>query len=365
MPEETVYEVARRTGISKRDFLRFCLLTTANLGLQSGMFPRVVKALETKPRPPVYWLNFAACTCCTESLIKSSHPLISNAILSMISLDYMETIQVAAGQQAEEVVWNGMKKNYGNYVLLVEGSVPFKDGGVYCTIAGNTALEHLRRAAEGARLIIAVGACASFGCVTTAYPNPTGCKPIYQIIDSKPVVNVPGCPPIADVISGTLVYLVTFDRIPELDGLQRPKVFYGTLIHDKCYRRSFFDASMYVENFDDDAARKGWCLYKVGCRGPVTYNACPVVKWNNVSWPVQSGHPCFGCSEPNYWDNGMIYEHVGGVPLPGLSNVDKIGAGLAIGTAIATGTHLVASSIKKAKHKEQPSKPNDQQTKED
>jgi hydrogenase small subunit len=74
--QETFYEAVKRSGISRRDFLRFCLLTTAYLGLESTMFPKIVRALESKPRPPIYWLNFAACTCCTESLIRSSHPLI-------------------------------------------------------------------------------------------------------------------------------------------------------------------------------------------------------------------------------------------------------------------------------------------------
>jgi hydrogenase small subunit len=232
--------------------------------------------METKPRPRIYWLNFAACTCCTESLIKSSHPLIADAILGIISLDYMETIQAAAGHQAEEIVWNGIKENAGKYVLAVEGSVPTKDGGVYCTVGGMTALDYLHKAAANAKALIAVGSCSSFGCVTTAHPNPTGCKPIYRLITDKPVVNLPGCPPIADVLAGTIVHLVTFDRLPTLDALHRPKVFYGQRIHDQCYRRAFFDAGMFVEKFDDEGARKGWCLYKVGCKGPATFSPCPI-----------------------------------------------------------------------------------------
>lgn len=355
MVQETVYDVARRSGLTKRDFLRFCLLTTAGLGLETTMLPKVVRALETKPRLPIYWLNFAACTCCTESLIKSSHPLISEAILGMVSLDFMETIQVAAGHQAEEILWDGIKENYGNYVLAVEGSVPTKDGGVYCTVGGMTALEQLKKAAEGAKAVISVGACASFGCVTTAHPNPTGCKPISEIISGKPVVNLPGCPPIPDVIAGTLVHLVTFDSLPALDNMRRPKVFYGQRIHDKCYRRAFYDAGMFVEKFDDEAAKKGWCLYKMGCRGPTTYNACAIVKWNDgVSFPIQSGHPCLGCSEPDYWDHRPLYQHVADVPLPGFATADKIGGTLAIASAAATVAHMTASAIHKSRQKPAP-----------
>jgi hydrogenase small subunit len=358
MNDETIYEAARRKGMSRRDFVKFCTLTAANLGLASNLVAQVVNALETKPRPPIYWLNFAACTCCTESLLKSSHPLISDAILDIISLDFMETIQVAAGQQAEDIVWNGMKQNAGNYLLAIEGSVPTADGGVYCTIGGMTALEYLHKAAANAKALISMGSCSSFGCVTTAYPNPTGCRPIHELIKDKPVVNLPGCPPIPDVLAGTIVHLVTFDRLPALDSLGRPKVFYGQRIHDKCYRRAFFDSSMFAEKFDDEGARKGWCLYKLGCRGPVTSNACSVVKWNDgVSFPIQSGHPCIGCSEPNYWDNRPMYQHITTASLPGLPSADKIGATLAIATAAGTVIHLTASAIRKATHKGAPPTP--------
>jgi hydrogenase small subunit len=188
--------------------------------------------------------------------------------------------------------------------------------------------------------------------VTVAHPNPTGCKPIHDIITDKPLVNLPGCPPIPEVLVGTLVHLLTFESLPALDNLRRPRVFYGQRIHDKCYRRAFFDAGMFVEKFDDEAAKKGWCLYKVGCRGPTTYNACAVVKWNDgVSFPIQSGHPCLGCSEPDYWDRTPLYQHVAAVPLPGLLTADQIGGTIAIGTAAATAAHLTASVIKKARQK--------------
>jgi hydrogenase small subunit len=362
MPQETFYEAVRRNGVSRRDFLRFCATTTALLGLDQAALAQVVKALESTSRPPIYWMNFAACTCCSESLIKSSHPLISDTILNIISLDYMETIQAAAGYQAEEIVTEGIKENYGKYILAIEGSVPTNDGGIYCTIGGVPAIDRLKKAAAGAKAIISVGSCSSFGCVTTAHPNPTGCKPIHKLITDKPVINIPGCPPIAEVIVGSLVHLVTFGSPPALDRLGRPRVFYGQRIHDKCYRRAFFDAGMFVEKFDDEAARKGWCLYKVGCRGPVTYNACSITKWNEgVSFPIQSGHPCLGCSEPDYWDNRPLYQHVADVPLPGFATADTIGKAFAGTVAAATGVHLVASAIKKATGKKNDRIPPEQQ----
>ncbi len=88
-------------------------------------------------------------------------------------------------------------------------------------------------------------------------------------------------------------------------------MFYGQRIHDKCYRRPHFDAGQFVESWDDEAARKGYCLYKMGCKGPTTYNACSSMRWNGgVSWPVQAGHGCIGCSEDGFWDKGSFYDRV-------------------------------------------------------
>jgi hydrogenase small subunit len=106
--------------------------------------------------------------------------------------------------------------------------------------------------------------------VQAARPNPTGAKPVHELVKNKPVINVPGCPPIAEVMTGVLTSILTFDRLPELDRFRRPKMFCGQRIHDKCYRRAFFDAGQFEESWDDEGARKGWCLYKMGCRGPMT-----------------------------------------------------------------------------------------------
>lgn len=103
------------------------------------------------------------------------------------------------------------------------------------------------------------------------------------MITDKPIVKVPGCPPIPDVMSAIITYMVTFDRLPELDRMGRPLMFYGQRIHDKCYRRAHFDAGEFVESWDDAAARKGYCLYKMGCKGPTTYNACSSTRWNDAS----------------------------------------------------------------------------------
>lgn len=346
--QPTTWDVFRSHGFERRDFLKFCTMTAAVMGLESTAVGRVVSALETKPRLPVLWLHGLECTCCSESFIRSSHPIAQDVVLNMLSLDYDETLQAAAGHQVEEIRRDIMARYPGQYVLAVEGNAPTKDGGVYCTVAGETFEKILLETAEKARFVVAWGSCASNGCVQAAAPNPTGARPVHELVHGKPIVKVPGCPPIAEVMTGLLAYVLTFDRLPELDRVGRPKMFYGRRIHDKCYRRSFFDAGQFVEHWDDEGARKGWCLYKMGCRGPTTYNSCSTIKWNNgVSFPIGSGHGCIGCSEENFWDDGPFYERLAKAPLPGVESTPmKIGKVAAAAAAIGAAAHLASFGVK-------------------
>ena len=345
---ETFADVLNARGIERRDFVKYCSLIGTYLGLSASMVPKIIHAMETKPRIPVIWLHGLECTCCSESFIRSAHPITADIVLNMISLDYDDTLSAAAGHQLEAVRKQIMKEYKGKYILAVEGNAPTKDNGVYCMIAGDSFTNVLKETAADAMAVIAWGSCASFGCVQNARPNPTGAQPVHKIITNKPIVNVPGCPPIAEVMTGVITHLLTFGKLPELDRLKRPKAFYGTRIHDQCLRRSFFDAGMFVESFADDGAQKGWCLYKMGCKGPTTFNSCAGIGWNEgVSFPIKSGHPCIGCSEPNFWDNGPFYTRLAEVPFVGTnSNADKIGM-VAVGAAAAgMAAHAVGTAIK-------------------
>jgi hydrogenase small subunit len=346
----TIYEEIVSKGISRRDFLKFCTTMAAFLGIEASGVGEIIKAFETKPRPAVIWLNLQECTCCTESFVRAGHPIIANILLDQISLDYSETLMVPSGFQADEVLKSTMSKYKGEYLLLIEGSIP-TGNEAYCTIGGKSALSLIREAAKDAKAVVAWGNCAYAGCVQAASPNPTGAKPVHSVISGVPVINVPGCPPIADVMAGVIVYLLTFGRIPELDNMGRPKSAYSRRVHDTCYRRPNFDAGLFVKEFDDEGARQGYCLYKMGCRGPVTYNSCGIIRWNEgVSYPIQAGHGCIGCSEAGFWDHGPFYRHLEEVSGFGIeSTADKIGMVLAAGTAAGVAGHAILTNIRKRK----------------
>jgi hydrogenase small subunit len=336
-------------GVSRRDFVKFCTWMSAYLGLQSSGIADVVKALETKRRLPVVWLHFQECTCCSESFIRSSHPIVADILLDKVSLNYTETLQAAAGFQAEECLRQTMKESHGEYLLMVEGSVPMGEDGAYCVIGGRSALQIVQEAAEGAKAVVAWGNCACAGCVQAAKPNPTTARPIHEVIAGKPIINVQGCPPIAEVMAGVVVYLLTFDRIPQLDALGRPEAFYSRRVHDSCYRRAYYDAGLFVESFDDENARHGYCLYKMGCRGPTTYNSCGIIRWNNgVSYPIESGHGCIGCSEAGFWDNGPFYQRLASFPGFGIeATADQIGLAVGAVTVAGAAAHAILTNVRK------------------
>jgi [NiFe] hydrogenase small subunit len=299
-------EAMEQKGVSRRDFLKFCSMLTAAMGLAPSFAPKVAEALTSPKRPPVVWLSFAECTGCAESLIRTSYPWIDEVVLDVISLDYSETLMAASGKQAEDALHSTVEKNKGQFICVVDGAIPTAENGIYGTIGGKTFLQIASEICPQAMANICVGTCSSYGGLPAAAPNPTGAKSLEEALGESlktPVVKVPGCPPNAVNIVGTIVNFLLFSKMPDVDNLKRPLFAYGKTIHDQCPRRSHFENGEFVESFDSEEARMGYCLYNVGCKGPETYNNCPTVKWNNgESWPVQAGHPCIGCSEPAFWD---------------------------------------------------------------
>lgn len=291
-------------GVSRRDFLRLCsaLMVTAPAGLaltHSASASAIAKTIAKARRPSVIWLHFQDCTGCTETLLRTSAPDAAHLILDVISLDYHETLMAASGTQAEAALHKAMEDNAGKYVLVVEGAIPAKDDGIYLELASKPGVQVLKDAAANAAAIIAMGSCASWGGVPSADPNPTGAVGVDSIISGKPIVNLPGCPPNPYNLLAVILEYVTMGKLPELDEFHRPRFAYDRVIHDNCPRRAHFDAGRFAYAFGDEGHRKGWCLYKLGCKGPVTHAACATRHFNEVPgvWPIGIGAPCVGCTE--------------------------------------------------------------------
>ena len=286
-------------GVDRREFFKVCAMAAAAVGLPRAVAVRWAEAAAMGLKPSVIWLHFQECTGCTESLLRTSHPAVAELILDLISLDYCETLFAAAGRQAEDALKAAMTANAGKFVCVVEGAIPTRDNGIHCKIGGRTALEIVHEVADKAGAIIAIGSCASWGGIPSAEPNLTDAKGAPEVLAGKTVVTIPGCPANPYNLLGTVLQYVTFGTLPALDENNRPKFAYGRVIHEDCPRRPHFDAGRFVQQFGDEGHRDGWCLYKLGCKGPATHANCSLQSFAEVqgAWPIGIGHPCVGCTE--------------------------------------------------------------------
>ena len=301
---ESIDERLMRCGVSRRAFLQFCssLMIAAPFGLAitDKLTPEAVAAdLGKVIRPPVIWLHFQDCTGCTETLLRPSHPDLGDLILNIVSLEYHETLMAGSGKQAEAALSEAVERYSGKYVCVVEGSIPTRDRGIYMKLAGRPAMNVLADVGGKAAAIIAMGSCAAWGGIPSADPDPTGAVGVADLMPSKTIVNLPGCPPNPYTLLGVVLQFADSGTLPELDEQRRPKFAYDRDIHEQCPRRAHFDAGRFVKQFGDQGHREGWCLYEMGCKGPDTHAGCSTRHFNEIPdvWPIGIGAPCFGCTE--------------------------------------------------------------------
>jgi len=338
-------------GVNRRDFMKWASAVTGMLMLPSSFTPLVADAALLMNRAPVIWIELSDCAGNTEAMLRSDGPKIDEILLDIISLEFNETIMAASGHQAEAQLEDAMETFKDKYLLFVEGAVPMGMNGNYGTIGaeGETMHDHLQRVAKHAAAIVAVGSCATFGGVPAASPNPTGAVGVMDVVQGKPIINIPACPANPANMVGVIIHYILTGQVPELDSLLRPKFAFGYRIHDNCERRAHFDAGEFVEEWGDEGAKNNFCLYKVGCKGPMTFNNCSIVRYNEgVNWPVGVGRGCIGCSEPDFWDKyayerPMADAHIK-APTGGVEKtVDEFGLGLLTAASIGIGIHAAAS----------------------
>lgn len=317
--EENLEEAMKAFDVSQ-EYNKWVSMITANMRLGPEYEPLVKQGVEQLNKIPIIWLELADCTGNSEGFIKSTRPKVDELILKYISLDYHELLMAASGDQSETVLDEIIKKDAGKYILMVEGAIPLGLDGKFLRIGakGETGHELLKRAAKDALAVIAVGSCAFDGGVVAAAPNPTGAVGVAEALGRNDIINLPGCPVNPINIVGTLLHYIMFEEFPKLDAKNRPEWAYGYRIHDNCERRGHYDLDEFVLEWGDEGAKKGWCLFKMGCKGPYAELNCSLVKFNDgISWPVQAGHGCFACglgkvAFDKYATNRMIEEDENG-----------------------------------------------------
>ena len=283
----------------KKEYNSWVSMITADMRLGPEYEPLVSQGLEQLNKIPIIWLELADCTGNSEGFIKSAHPKVDDLILKYISLDYHELLMAASGDQSESVLDGIIENDAGKYILMVEGAVPLGMEGKFLRIGpkGETGHALLKRVAKNAAAVLSIGSCAFDGGVVAAKPNPTGAVGVSEALGRDDIINLPGCPVNPINIVGTLLHYIMFDELPKLDEQNRPEWAYSFRVHDNCERRGHYDLDEFVLEWGDEGAKKGWCLFKMGCKGPYADLNCSLVKFNEgTSWPVQAGHGCFGCA---------------------------------------------------------------------
>ena len=198
-----------------------------------------------------------------------------------------------------------------------------------------TMLDGVRKFAANAAFVLAVGTCASFGGIPGGAPDPTGAVGVSEVVNGKPIVNIPGCPPNPDWVVGTVAYIIANGAPPALDGDLRPKDYYGKAVHTDCPRRQYADKGNRSKLLGE-----AMCLRKLGCRGPETGADCPTRQWHSpaqgvtgVNWCIGAGAPCHGCTEAGFPDEFSPFytlEEALGKPGKDMAYDDSVQDGLSL-----------------------------------
>jgi hydrogenase small subunit len=343
-------------NISRRQFLKYCSIAAGAIGLTSADLLKLEKATAAVGGLPAIWINGQSCTGCTVSLANSVYyqtlqelTLLNDPSLTL-ELKYIETLSAAMGTQATQQA--GLTSSA--FVLCIEGAIPTLQSGHYCEIGSYTgaASETMQDVVSylatnsNCAAVLCMGTCAAFGGIPAAVGNLTGAKGFLDFIGSvqhtttyrairAKTINIPGCPPNPNWMVGTIAYVLSrFQaegvKVPALDSLRRPRLYYGERICNYCDRFNGAVTAGFVgidtaggwnrmtvnrpDEIGDHTKNQdsaGYCLKLAGCKGSRTKSDCSIRKWHSpgfmqsgINWCVGAGAPCQGCTQ-NYFPDRM------------------------------------------------------------
>ncbi len=349
MDDAGLYAALLRRGMTRRTFLKLSSAMAAALALPASYAPRIARALETAPRLPVIWVRGQTCSGNTESFLRSADPSIETLLLETLSLEYHQSLMATSGPGVGLARTTAMERYPDGYIAIVEGSIPDGASGAYCLVGGRPVRDVAQEVIAGALAVIAVGSCAVDGGAPAAPGGQTDAHGIRGIAGDTKLIALPGCPMNVVNLVSVIVHYLTFNEWPPLDLASRPLSAYGNLIHNECERRPHFEFGEFALTWGDEGAQRGWCLYKVGCKGPESMGNCPTVRYGEgVSWNIRAGHGCIGCVTPDFWDQmGPAYRRLPS-PVPFFPNLttDLVGAAMVGGIGAVAAVHSVGMSVR-------------------
>ena len=285
--------------MTRREFLKYCgkisLLFTGSI-LFAEDFARAFMKIG-RGEVNILWLQGQSCSGDSVSLLYGDSPSVPELITNIINLRFHPVVSVAQGDLVMKIIKEELRNK--DYILCFEGAVPYKMLGA-CKVGEFYLTDLLKKVIGSALAVVAVGTCASYGGIPAANKE-TGAISLVEFMQqeglNKPYVRIPGCPTNSHRVTGTVAYIVAFEKLPKLDKDNRPKLYYPDIIHNNCQRFQYFAQDKYVTDYN----QKRECLFKMGCHGPVTYADCPLRRYNrNTSWCIDANAPCIGCAHPKF-----------------------------------------------------------------
>ena len=288
------------------------------------------------------WLQAGGCGGCTLSLLGAdSRDLLHQLEDGGIRVLFHPALSEASGPEALALLEDAASGRIAVDILCVEGAVlrgPEGSGRFHILAgSGSPMLHWVRRLAERARHVFAIGTCSAYGGVAAAGANLTdacglqfeGAEPggalgaDWRSAAGLPVVNVAGCPAHPGWIVDSLMALALGQLdADDLDPLQRPGFYSEQLVHHGCPRNEFYEFKASAKRPSD----LGCLMENLGCKGTQAHADCNLRPWNGVGSCLKGGFACISCTEPGFADPGHPFQEtpkVAGVPLGLPSDMPK------------------------------------------
>ncbi len=307
----------------------------------------------------VLWLQTGACSGDSMSILGAETPdLLETLSTYGVDLLWHPSLSSESPAQLCQMIEDICAEKRELTILCVEGAIATgPDGtGMFDSLHGEPKMNVVRRLADAARFVVAMGTCAAFGGVVTLDPNPTDSTGLQYLKANKggllgadwtskgglPVVNVAGCPAHPSWMVETLLTLALSGTIG-LDGLNRPSEHYDRVVHQGCTRNEFHEYNIEEASFGGE----GCLFFNLGCQGPFTQARCNDSLWGGVNSKPRAGAPCVGCTSPDFpKDQSLLATaRIGEIPLKLPHGVDRARYMAYKGLAKSAGPERLTSKV--------------------
>lgn len=283
----------------------------------------------------LYWLQCGGCGGDSMSMLNMDSPELAD-LCSSIGLNILWHPSLSNGSSVthEQVLEDLLSGRQTLDIFCVEGFVIAgpDGGGGYDLIGERSKLDIVKKLADCAEVVIAVGTCAAFGgvgnigaveaCGLQFVGEQSGgaLGAAYRSGSGLPVINLPGCPTHYGVLADTLMGIAD-NQLPELNSLQAPRQWFDMLVHQGCLRNEYHEFRVEERAFGG----RGCLFFYRGCRGPLTSGPCNKLLWNRRSSKTNVGVPCVGCTDPNFPQQHPFFQtpNIADVPLELPAGVDR------------------------------------------